>query len=58
MFKNVFHTNPEDSQKINTNNKWEIEYWCNRLHVTEDVLKKAIRKAGKNIDDIKKELNH
>ena len=56
MFKNVFHTNPENSQTIDTKNKWEIEYWSNRLHVTEDLLNKTIKQVGKNIDDIKKAL--
>lgn len=26
---------PEDPQKININQSWEVEYWTKKLHISE-----------------------
>ena len=47
---------PEDPQKININQSWEVEYWTKELHISEKKLRALVAKVGVNVADIKKEL--
>lgn len=47
---------PEDPTKININQKWEIEYWCDRFHCSERMLREAVRAVGPMVKDVKEWL--
>ena len=47
---------PEDPQKININQSWEVEYWTKKLHISEKKLRVLVAKVGVNVADVKKEL--
>ena len=47
---------PEDPQKININQSWEVEYWTKKLHISEKKLHALVAKVGVNVADVKKEL--
>ena len=47
---------PEDPQKININQSWEVEYWTKKLQISEKKLRVLVAKVGVNVDDVKKEL--
>lgn len=47
---------PEDPQKININQSWEVEYWTKELHISEKKLRALVAKVGVNVADVKKEL--
>ena len=47
---------PEDPQKINITQSWEVEYWTKKLHISEKKLRALVAKVGVNVADVKKEL--
>lgn len=47
---------PEDPQKVNINQSWEVEYWTKKLHISEKKLRALVAKVGVNVADVKKEL--
>ena len=47
---------PEDPQKININQSWEVEYWTKKLRISEKKLRALVAKVGVNVADVKKEL--
>ncbi|CAG5086811.1 DUF3606 domain-containing protein [Parvicella tangerina] len=47
---------PEDPTKINVGQQWEIDYWTEKLGVTEKQLKDAVAKVGVMVKDVKAEL--
>lgn len=44
---------PEDPNKINVNQAWEVQYWCKTLGVTEEELREAVGQAGPMVEDVK-----
>ena len=47
---------PQDPQKINVNEPWELTYWTKELGVSEDELKAAVEAVGVKVEDVKKHL--
>ena len=47
---------PADAQRVNVNEKWEVEYWTKKFGVSEDELKAAVKKAGPMARDVAKAL--
>ena len=47
---------PEDPQKININQSWEVEYWTKELKKKKKKLRALVAKVGVNVADVKKEL--
>jgi len=47
---------PEDPNKININQSWEVNYWCSKFGVSDIVSKKAVRAAGTSVSDVEKWL--
>ena len=47
---------PEDPQKININQSWEVEYRTKKQHISEKKLRALVAKVGVNVADVKKEL--
>ena len=47
---------PEDPNKVNINQDWELEYWSKKFGITIYQLKKIVEKVGPMVNDIIKEL--
>jgi hypothetical protein len=37
---------PQNSQRINVNEPWELKYWTNKFDVSEDQLRYAVKSVG------------
>jgi hypothetical protein len=57
MHDNLKRRQPEDPNKVNLNQPWEVEYWKVELNVSEQVLRSTIQKVGPLVKDIKRALN-
>jgi hypothetical protein len=57
MVDNLKRRAPEDPTKINVNQQWEIDYWCNELGVSETKLRQAVKAVGPMVSAVKKYLN-
>jgi hypothetical protein len=47
---------PQDSSRINVNEPWELKYWTKQLGVTPNQLKRAVRKVGVTVRDVRRYL--
>ncbi|MBF0294990.1 MAG: DUF3606 domain-containing protein [Magnetococcales bacterium] len=47
---------PQDPKKINIHQDHEIKYWTEKLNITEQQLREAVRTVGVMVDDIKRHL--
>jgi hypothetical protein len=56
MPDNLNRRMPEDPNKININQQWEIDYWTKELQVSESKLKQAVKTVGVMVADVKKWL--
>jgi hypothetical protein len=45
-----------DAQRINTRQKWEMQYWTRKFGVSEERLKAAAKAAGPMVKNIEKYL--
>ena len=48
--------NPQDSSRINVNERWELDYWSKKFSVTHDELKDAVKAVGPMVDDVRQQL--
>lgn len=50
---------PEDPNKININQAWEVNYWCSKYGVSKKVLENAVKAVGVSVKEVEKWLrNH
>lgn len=47
---------PEDPNKININQSWEIEYWSKELRIPSKKLIELVEKVGPLVENVKAEL--
>ena len=47
---------PQDPQKINVNQQWELAYWTSVFGVTEAQLKAAVTAVGSMVSDVRRYL--
>ena len=47
---------PQDRTRININEKDEVDYWKNKLGVSEEELRSAVQRAGPSADAVEKDL--
>ena len=47
---------PEDPDRINVNQPWEVLYWCRVLGCSETKLRQAVKAVGPMVEDVKKWL--
>jgi hypothetical protein len=47
---------PQDRSRINVSERWEVDYWCERLGVTPAQLKRAVKSAGPSVKNVRREL--
>jgi len=56
MPDNLKRKQPEDPEKININQQWEVDYWCDNLGCSEELLRRAVEKVGPMVSDVKRWL--
>ncbi|MBR5401688.1 MAG: DUF3606 domain-containing protein [Treponema sp.] len=47
---------PQDANKINLSQQYEIDYWTEALHTTESKLRAAVSKVGSSVSAVKEYL--
>jgi Protein of unknown function (DUF3606) len=47
---------PQDAQRVNVNEAYEIEYWTKHFKCTPERLRAAVKKLGVMVKDIENEL--
>ena len=47
---------PNDTTRVNLDEDWEVEYWCERFDVNEGTLRACIASVGPSADDIQRKL--
>jgi len=56
MADDLSNRGPQDRDRINTSEAWELKYWTKELGVTEEALKAAVKAAGPLAADVREEL--
>jgi DNA-binding protein H-NS len=56
MSDNKTKTAPQDADRINVNEDYEVKYWTGKYGVTPDRLKAAVKKVGVMAKDVEAEL--
>ena len=49
-------TRPQDAERVNIHEDYELEYWTRKFGCTREQLKAAVKKAGVMVKDVEKEL--
>lgn len=47
---------PQDANKVNVNESWELDYWSKKFGVTKEKLKEAVKAVGTSAAAIQKHL--
>jgi Protein of unknown function (DUF3606) len=47
---------PQDAARVNVHEKWELDYWTEKLGVTEQQLKDAVAQVGPMAKDVRSHL--
>lgn len=56
MSDNLQNRGGQDRSRINTHEKWEVEYWTKELGVTKEQLEQAVKTAGSSADAVREHL--
>ena len=56
MADNLKKTQPQDSSRINVNEKHEVEYWTQALGIPKEKLIATVEKVGTSAEAVKKAL--
>ena len=56
MADNLKKTQPQDSSRINVNEKHEVEYWTQALGIPKEKLIASVEKVGTSAEAVKKAL--
>ena len=56
MSDNLKDRGPQDRNRVNVNEDWEVRYWTQEFGVNEDQLRKAVQKVGPSADAVRKAL--
>ena len=51
-------TRPQDSQRINLNEDYEVQFWTKELKVSQEQLEKVVKKVGPMASAVRKELGN
>jgi hypothetical protein len=49
-------TGPQDAERVNVHEEYEVEYWCKRFGVTPTQLRAAVEKVGTSARRVETEL--
>ena len=47
---------PQDAERINVHEDYEVKYWCGKFGCTAERLRAAVEKVGVMSKDVEKEL--
>ena len=47
---------PRDASRINVDEPWELSYWCDKLGVSAETLRAAVKEVGPMVTDVKRQL--
>lgn len=50
-------TRPQDAQRVNINEDYELRYWAEKFGVSPEQLKKVVRRVGPMADDVERALS-
>jgi hypothetical protein len=56
MSDNLNNRGPQDRNRINVNESWEVTYWTKELGVSKEELEKAVQKAGTSVSAVRQQL--
>jgi len=56
MADDLNNRGPQDRNRVNTSEEWELRYWSNTFGVTHDELKAAVAAVGPVVADVRKKL--
>lgn len=56
MTDDLSRKGPEDPNKINVNQSWELNYWSTELGVSKEMLRIAVSAVGPLVLDVKRYL--
>jgi len=56
MSDNLNIRKPQDPTKVNVNQSWEVEYWCQKWNISSTKLREAVGKVGVMVKDIERYL--
>jgi len=54
MSDNLQERGGRDRSRIDVNEEWELRYWSNKLGVSADELKQAVKQLGDRAEDIER----
>jgi hypothetical protein len=49
-------TRPQDAERVNVHEDYEVQYWCGKFGCTPDQLKAVVKKVGVIAKDVEAEL--
>lgn len=53
MSDNKKMTRPQDSSRINLNQEYEVNWWCNEFACTRDQLARCVERVGVMANDVR-----
>lgn len=56
MADDLKNTGKQDDIRINVNQTWELKRWSEKLGVSEEKLRQAVKAVGPMVKDVKKYL--
>jgi hypothetical protein len=56
MADDVQNRGPQDRNRVNTSEEWELKYWTKEFGVTADQLKAAVKAVGPMVAEVRKKL--
>jgi len=56
MTDNLQNRGPQDRERINTSEEWEVDYWSNKFEVCTDQLRGAVKAVGPMVADVRRKL--
>lgn len=48
---------PQDSSRVNTSERWEVQYWTEKFGCSEEELKEAVSKVGSSAVSVEEYLS-
>lgn len=56
MSDNLKNRGPQDRERVNVNESWEVDWWCGKWNITKAQLHAAVRAVGVMTKDVAKHL--
>lgn len=53
MADNLQKAGQQDRSRINTSERWEVDYWTKELNVSSDELERAVKAVGPSVNAVR-----